>query len=50
MLFGWYSLKPFPAHISNNEREALFVGGLPGLLLFLSEDSSESEVEEDSGF
>jgi hypothetical protein len=47
---GWYSLKPFPAHISSNEREALFTGGSPGLLLFLSEESSESDVDEDSAF
>jgi hypothetical protein len=43
LAFGWYSLKPFPAHVSSKEREAVFVDGASAMLLTLSEDSSESD-------
>ena len=48
MAFGWYSLKPFPAHVSNKEREAVLVDGASVMMLTLSEDSSESD-DDDSG-
>jgi hypothetical protein len=46
--FGWYSLKPFPAHASNKDREAALDDGVPTLLFILLGDSSDSE--DDSGF
>ena len=49
MAFGWYSMKPFPAHASNNDRDVVLDDGVPSVLFVLSGDSSDSD-EDDSRF